>query len=107
MASFAEFDTLEANMVVVRRDSLVSSLAMKAWISCALECGCVAPLGTAVDGGLLNWIGSTCGKSCDCHRFDQSALTIITSFFYGFPRDHQASPACAVNTYYAFYELRK
>jgi hypothetical protein len=30
--------------------------------------------------------GSRLNDCCGCHRYDQSALTIITSFFFGYPK---------------------
>ena len=48
---------------------------MKAWITCALDKNCISP-----DGSRLN-------PCCGCHRFDQSALTLIASYFYATPRN--------------------
>ncbi|RMZ99322.1 hypothetical protein BpHYR1_021062 [Brachionus plicatilis] len=48
---------------------------MKAWVTCALEEHCIAPEGSSISG------------CCGCHRFDQDALTIVNSYFYGHPKE--------------------
>lgn len=72
--SFNDFFTIEANILLFER-TFLSSLLMKAWVTCALERDCIAPP------------GSNIGGCCGCHRFDQDAITIVSSFFYGHPRD--------------------
>ncbi len=65
--------TLEANIIMLHR-SFVTSLIMKAWVTCALDKSCIAPIYSRL------WPCDPCG----CHRYDQDALTIISTIFYGY-----------------------
>ena len=69
-----EIKFLEANLLIFNR-CFVTSLIMKSWVTCALDVNCMAPEGSR----LMNCPG--------CHRYDQSALTTIVSFFYGNPKN--------------------
>ncbi len=80
--SFVDFFTIEANILLFHRN-FVTTLMMKAWVTCALDVNCIAPPGSEVSG------------CCGCHRYDQDALTVVSSFFYGHPKDINKSPAYA------------
>jgi hypothetical protein len=56
--SFENFFTIEANILLFHQ-SFLTSLIMKAWVSCALDKSCIAPTGSSISG------------CCGCHRFDQ------------------------------------
>ena len=66
--SYKEFFTIEANILFFYNNFL-TKLIMKAWIACALEESCIAPSGLQT------------------HRFDQDALTIVCSYFFGNPTE--------------------
>ncbi len=36
---------------------------------------------------LIFCLGAHLSPCCGCHRYDQSALTAITSFFFGYPKN--------------------
>lgn len=72
--TYIHMHTIEANLLVMHKN-FINSLFMKAWVTCAFEENCIAPVGSRI---------SPC---CGCHRFDQDALTIIMSHFYGHPYD--------------------
>ena len=65
--------TLEANIIMFHR-SFLTSLVMKTWVTCALDEACIAPE------------GSRLANCCGCHRYDQCAITVATTFFYGYPK---------------------
>lgn len=69
LKEFERFYTIDANTILFHRNFL-TSLILKAWVTCALDTSCIAP------------IGSQLYKCCGCHRYDQDALTIINTFFY-------------------------
>ncbi|CAF0887758.1 unnamed protein product [Brachionus calyciflorus] len=73
-STYDDFFTIEANILLFHRNFL-TSLIMKAWVTCALEESCISPIGSRID------------SCCGCHRYDQDALTIINSYFYGHPKD--------------------
>lgn len=73
--NFEEFFTIEANILMFSGSHFLSKLLMKAWVTCALEKDCIAPPGSSL---------SVC---CGCHRYDQDAITIVSSFFYAHPKD--------------------
>jgi hypothetical protein len=75
--------SLEANVIIINK-SIVSLLLIKAWITCALDVDCIAPK------------GSSLYNCCGCHRYDQSALTIISTYFYGYPmNNNNYTPSCS------------
>ncbi len=63
---YKQFWTIEANILFFHNNFL-TQLLMKAWVTCALEDECIAPSGMQI------------------HRFDQDAITIISSYFFGMP----------------------
>jgi hypothetical protein len=62
----------EANFLVVT-DTLISRLIMKAWLTCALESECLIADSTLA---MCN------NESDEVHRFDQSAMGIILTYFF-------------------------
>ena len=88
--SFEDFFTIEANFIIMQRN-FVNSLLMKAWITCALDKNCIAPEGSSIGG------------CCGCHRFDQDALTVSSTYFYGHPRDKNFLPAYSLTTNESFF----
>lgn len=69
---YEEVFSIDANFLLFKK-SILTSLIMKAWVTCALDESCIAPEGSRL---------SPC---CGCHRYDQDALTIVTSYFYSHP----------------------
>ena len=67
---YDQLKTIESDIIIVHKNFL-TSLIMKAWVTCALDKNCIAPDGSKLD------------DCCGCHRYDQSALTIINGFFIG------------------------
>ena len=63
---------IHAAMITVTKNSL-STIIMKAWVTCALDVNCISPP------------GSRLAPCCGCHRYDQSALQIILNHFYLYP----------------------
>ena len=62
----------EANFLAVT-DTFLSRLIMKSWLTCALDENClVAGTSQALCGG----------TSAGVHRYDQSAMVIILSYFF-------------------------
>lgn len=93
--SYEDFFTIEANILMFHR-SFLTSILMKAWITCALDENCIAPE------------GSSTGGCCGCHRYDQDGLTIVNSFFYGHPKNSNYLPAYSFTTQESyFFEIRR
>ena len=86
---FNSLEGLQANFFIFHRN-LVLELMMKSWVTCALDESCIAPKGSHIYGSIKNWglTGPDCHQ-CGCHRFDQAAITIISSFFFGHPVNYQ------------------
>ncbi|KAI0977720.1 hypothetical protein GJ496_009760 [Pomphorhynchus laevis] len=55
----------EAGLIVISYDSIISHVLMRAWIACALDMSCI-----------------TCTTFDGIHRYDQSAFSILLTFFY-------------------------
>lgn len=88
---YQDFWTIEANIIFFHRNFL-TQLLMKAWVTCALDKTCIAPEGSRVN------------PCCGCHRYDQAALTLISSFFYGHPRDKFSFlPAYSFTTHESYF----
>jgi hypothetical protein len=47
--------------------------------------------------------GSVLNPCCGCHRYDQSAITIIMSYFYGHPVDKNYLPAYSFTKSESFF----
>lgn len=92
-AYFEEIYTVEANLLIFNRNNFLTSLIMKSWVSCALERDCIAPTGAHIYGGPSNWWNGCGPTSCGCHRFDQAALAIVNTYFYGYPSNFKIKPA--------------
>lgn len=69
IVDYEDVYTIDANLIMFQK-SFLTTLIMKAWVTCALDMNCIAP------------IGSRLKPCCGCHRYDQDALTIITGYFY-------------------------
>lgn len=101
--AFERVHSAEANFIILHRNFL-TEMVMKTWVSCALDEHCIAPKGSHIYGSLSNKIYGC--SACGCHRFDQDALTISLSYFYGFPTNTLLRPAFALtNTESFFYKL--
>jgi hypothetical protein len=98
--SLAGVYSAEANFIIIHRNFL-STLLMKAWVTCAMNEECVAPKGAHIYGGLTNYLYGC--KACGCHRFDQDALSISLSYFFAFPESKQRSPAFALTKQESFF----
>ena len=84
---------------IVATKNVISSLIMKAWVTCALDVNCISPE------------GSRLAPCCGCHRYDQSALQIILNHFFLFPSDFtNFFPAYGIhienNQFYTFPDNR-
>ena len=79
---FDDLNTIEANILLFHKNFL-NTLIMKAWVTCALDATCIAPEGSRISG------------CCGCHRYDQDAITIISSYFYAHPSIEASLPAYA------------
>lgn len=77
MELFDDFWTIEANILMFQR-TFLTKLIVKVWVTCALDKDCIAPN------------GSRRLPCCGCHRYDQAAITLISSFFYAQPREKRA-----------------
>jgi hypothetical protein len=93
--TFRNMFTTEANFIFINNNFL-TAMIMKAWVYCALDKSCIAPLDSHIYGNMLNWVLG-CKLKCGCHRFDQDSLTIVLSYFYSFPRDFNRKPAFALS----------
>ncbi len=91
----------EANFIILHRNFL-TSLLMKVWVTCALDETCLAPKGSHIYGGVKNWLGGGCNV-CGCHRFDQDALSIVFSFFFGYPVSEKYDPVFAFTIEESFF----
>jgi hypothetical protein len=92
---------MEATINIYHRNFL-NSLIMKAWVQCALDVRCMA-------NGCLH---CRCCSKTGCHRFDQSALTMIVSYFFQYPKSPEFSAAHTItrnitNSFREYYEIRR
>jgi hypothetical protein len=85
--------TIDANMLLLKR-GFVSSFIMKAWVTCALDRHCIAPIGSRLYG------------CCGCHRFDQDAITLVASYFFLHPFDSLCPYSISDQEFY-FYDIRR
>ena len=86
-SSFNDIYIAEAGFVAVT-DNFLSRLVLKTWLTCALDQQCIAPRNSRTrcsrkSGGM------------DTHRYDQSAMVVVLSFyFFPSPRiDQKSDPA--------------
>ena len=109
-SNFNGLMTLEASLMIFQK-TFITSLIMKAWVSCALDESCISPPGsTPLCGRVLTFY--MCGpEGFSCHRFDQSALTLITTFFFRYPPNFLIHPPFGITyweyLFYNFYKLKR
>lgn len=87
---YENFFTIEANFIMMKKN-FINSLMMKAWVTCALDKDCIAPEGSSIGG------------CCGCHRFDQDALTIVSGFLFGHPKNTKHLPAYSLTTNESYF----
>ena len=77
----------EAGFVAVT-DNFLSRLILKTWVTCALDSNCIAPQSSKTH------CRRTAGSS-NTHRYDQSAMvTVLSFYFFPSPRhDDKSDPA--------------
>jgi len=76
--SIANEITLIDSKLMIFRKNFLTSLVMKLWIACILDKECIAPhIDNSKDIG--NYL--PCDTTCECHRYDLSALSIINYIF--------------------------
>jgi len=73
-SSFDDIYIAEAGFVAVT-DNFLSRLVLKTWVTCALDVNCIAPLNSKAQ---CRRQGGTTGL----HRYDQSAMVTVLSFFF-------------------------
>lgn len=81
--TFNSMNLIKTNVLAFHRNFL-TSLILKAWVTCALDENCISPPGSSPNGGFLSSLLGC--KHCGCHRYDENAITIINSYFYGYPK---------------------
>ena len=75
--TYSVFDDIyiaEAGFVAVT-DNFLSRLVLKTWVTCALDPKCIAPSNSRTQCKGFNGI-------TDIHRFDQSAMVVVLSFYF-------------------------
>jgi hypothetical protein len=90
----------KTNILMFSR-SFVTSLFMKTWVTCAFDEQCIAPTGSNAQGNFFNYFFD-CISTCACHRFDQSAFSLITTYFFTYSKNslnnnHRLRPIFAMN----------
>ena len=87
---YSVVDSIAANFMIFYNNFLYS-LIMKAWVTCALDETCIAANGTRL------------APCCGCHRYDQSAITIILSHFFHTPKAERSLRAFSIGVSETFY----
>ncbi|KAL4223903.1 hypothetical protein ACF0H5_017366 [Mactra antiquata] len=78
--TFKDTMELEATFIIIYANKLVSEMILKPWVSCALSLGCLVP-----DLNTDQYLHCKSHKEpvyFECHRFDQSILSILTYRLY-------------------------
>ncbi len=76
---------IDTRVMLFQRDFL-TSLMIKIWVTCALDIECIAPSDSSKSdhSGWIMWLfydTMGCSHTCNCHKFDESAISIINSIF--------------------------
>lgn len=84
---FDDIYIAEAGFVAVT-DNFLSRLVLKTWVTCALDPECIAPSASKTTCSRI-------GGPSSIHRFDQSAMVAVLSFFFyqSQRRNDQTEPA--------------
>ena len=81
-SAFDDVYIAEAGFVAVT-DSFVSRLVLKTWVACALDPECISPSNSRTQCKRTGGMSGT-------HRFDQSAMVVVLSFyFFQSPRQNE------------------
>jgi hypothetical protein len=73
-ALFDDIYIAEAGFVAVT-DNFLSRLVLKTWVTCALDLNCIAPTNSHTRCSRNNGMSGV-------HRFDQSAMVVVLSFYF-------------------------
>lgn len=73
LINYKSIKKIQTNLLLISNKNLISKIIIKAWLTCAFDKDCIAPAGSKYD------------DCCGCHRYDHSAITIISTYFYGHP----------------------
>lgn len=76
---FKSLNETYATFIIIYSTRLVTKYILKPWVSCALVLGCMLPdtrPGNHINCGHHGWVYH------DCHRFDQSVLSILLYRLY-------------------------
>lgn len=98
---YKTFGEVEAGNVAFRK-SHVADVVLRQWVSCALDIDCIAPASATKNCGKM-----LVGEMSDalighCHRYDQSALSIILRRLY-----HKQNDYPLVTTPFRVTELQR
>ena len=76
--NLANHITLVDPKLMVFQKNFLTMLVMKVWVACVLDLDCIAP-----EREYSKNFGDffSCETLCECHRYDQSALSIINYIF--------------------------
>ena len=77
--AFKQVNEWEATFIIISANKFVSEYFMKPWVFCALTFGCLVPDDNTE--GYINCKGVR-NVYFDCHRFDQSILSILLARLY-------------------------
>lgn len=99
---YLEAALVDTSAMVFYRTNTTWSDVMKPWLKCALNVGCIAPLKARYSG----CFEMRSPKETGCHRYDQSALSIIMErmFKFTFKKDaYQVARVTRAQTEYLEY----
>ena len=77
-----------AGVLMVYRTKRVMENLMKWWVTCALEKMCIAP----TDRLMCGTQGDKSNIYVNCHRYDQSAMSILLANHYNYDREQYCLP---------------
>lgn len=73
---------LDTSQFILFNNKKIHQFLMLPWVKCALKANCIAPPGSKYYG--CNFDRRPLFKYSGCHRYEQSAFSIIVALFYQF-----------------------
>lgn len=80
---YKDVDMFAATYILIKRNPIIEETIIPQWVSCAMDVGCISPSGAKKWPCLTRLQENDHNAFIGCHRYDQSALSIVLFKTFG------------------------